>query len=105
MSLLNNGVIVSRNITLAILTLFCVISSAQAQTLDSQKCGTTVGSAGTVDEADTGKIKFNHSTAKMGTVPVIVAVPQIAAPVKEQRGQMSAWHFHLHGPLSRSQPP
>jgi hypothetical protein len=70
MNIFHKIVIFFRNITLAMLALFFVVSGAQAQTQDSQRFWSTVGSAGTVDEADTAKIKFTNSTAQMGSVPV-----------------------------------
>jgi hypothetical protein len=41
----------------------------QAQTADDSRLWTTVGSDGTVDERDTGKIFFDHSIVQMGRLP------------------------------------
>lgn len=80
MNLFHKIFIFSRNITLAMLALFFVVSGAQAQTADSQRFWSTVGSAGTVDEADTAKIKFTNSTAQMGNVPILTAAAAIILP-------------------------
>lgn len=64
-----------RNFSLIIITLLSFATLAQAQNTDYQRHWTTVGSAGTVDEADTAKVEFNKSTVQMKGSGVIVAQP------------------------------
>jgi hypothetical protein len=44
----------------------CALGSAEAQTPDRDRLWTTVGSAGTLDEADTGKVFFERAKVQMG---------------------------------------
>jgi hypothetical protein len=66
MRLSNNYILNFRNITLAVCFVFWALNSAQAQTPDFNKIWTTVGSAGTVDETDVGKVFFDHGVVQMG---------------------------------------
>jgi len=43
--------------------------NAEAQTSDHEKIWTTVGSAGTIDETDSGKVFFDHGVVQMG-IPI-----------------------------------
>ena len=65
----NNYILKFHNLTLAICFIFCALITVQAQTADDNRLWTTVGSDGTVDERDTGKIFFDHSTVQMGRLP------------------------------------
>ena len=62
-----------RNFTFIAITLLSFATLAQAQNTDYQKHWTTVGSACTVDEADTAKVEFNKSTVQMKGSGIIVA--------------------------------
>src|SRR5438128_2490540 len=55
-----------RRTSVAALLLFCALVRAEAQTADANRFWTTVGSAGTVDEADVRKIVFDHAFAQFG---------------------------------------
>ena len=77
--------------TIALCLMFLGLSSAQAQsTPDFQKLWTTVGSAGTVDEAHVSKVVMNHSTAQIGSILVnqplakkgIISVPRESALIR-----------------------
>ncbi len=62
---------IARHIT--IIAAFALGITAQAQSIDYTKHWTTVGSAGTVDEADVSKIEFNKSTVQLkGSDPIVV---------------------------------
>jgi hypothetical protein len=56
------------NIALAVCFLFGALGNAQAQqrTPDENKIWTTVGSTGTVDKTDAGKVTFGHSVVQIG---------------------------------------
>ena len=61
--------------------------SAQAQSIDYTKHWTTVGSAGTVDEADVNKIEFNKSSVQLkGSGPIVVQPILKAEAATETRG-------------------
>lgn len=70
MKLPNNYFLNFRSISIAVCFMFCTLGSAQAQTADINKIWTTVGSAGTIDETDVGKVFFDLSKVQMGSVPV-----------------------------------
>jgi hypothetical protein len=70
MRLSNNYILNFRNLTLALCFVFWALNSAQAQTSDLDRIWTTVGSAGTVDETDNGKVFFDHGVVQMGHVLV-----------------------------------
>jgi hypothetical protein len=57
-----------RNLTVIVCFIFWALNAAQAQTPDINKIWTTVGSAGTVDEADVNKVFFDRSIVQMGNV-------------------------------------
>lgn len=57
-----------RNLCVAVCLLFGTLNLSHAQTPEINKIWTTVGSAGTVDETDTGKVSLDRSTAQIGTV-------------------------------------
>lgn len=57
-----------RGLALAAICLMVLTVSAHAQTADISKNWTTVGSAGTVDEADVRKVFFDKSKVQMGRV-------------------------------------
>ncbi len=59
---------------------FCALGSAEAQTPDSNKLWTTVGSAGTLDEADTGKVFFDRAKVQMGQPRPSSSTGPAAAP-------------------------
>lgn len=54
---------------IAVFFLLLAVNQAPAQPRDIKKFWTTVGSAGTVDEADVGKVFFDKSAVQMGSVP------------------------------------
>ena len=57
-----------RNILIiAVCFVLSALSSAQAQAPGDDRLWTTVGSAGTVDEADVNKVFFDHSVVQMGS--------------------------------------
>jgi len=58
--------LIGHKLMLAAVIPFFAFSSAQAQTPDDNKIWTTVGSDGTVDETDTGKVFFDRSVVQMG---------------------------------------
>lgn len=66
MRLSNNHILNFRNITIAVCFVFWAVNGSQAQTPDINKIWTTVGSNGTVDEADASKVFFDHSVVQMG---------------------------------------
>lgn len=70
MKLSNNYILNFRSIIIIVCFVFCATGSAQAQTQDFDKIWTTVGSDGTVDEADTGKVFFDQSVVQMGSLPI-----------------------------------
>lgn len=79
----NNHFLNPRNLCVVVCLLFGTINAAHAQTPDINKIWTTVGSAGTIDEADVAKIAFDRSIAQMGNViggnqPISIsaAIPQ-----------------------------
>lgn len=55
-----------RRISLAACLLFGVLISAEAQTPDDNRIWTTVGSDGTVDEADARKVFLDHGIVQIG---------------------------------------
>lgn len=62
---------IARNIT--IIATFALGLTAQAQSIDYTKHWTTVGSAGTVDEADVSKIEFNKNIVQLkGSGAIVV---------------------------------
>lgn len=70
----------------AAVALFIVITSfntVEANTPEAYRIWTTVGSGGTVDEADAEKVFFNRGIVQMGRRPVIAVAPGVApaAPV------------------------
>ncbi len=77
---------IARNITL--IATFALGLTAQAQSIDYTKHWTTVGSAGTVDEADVSKIEFNKTSVQLkGSGPIVVqAVTNAEAATTESRG-------------------
>jgi hypothetical protein len=66
MDLSNNYILNFRNIMIIVCFVFCATGGAQAQALDIHKSWTSVGSAGTVDETDVGKVFFELSKLQMG---------------------------------------
>lgn len=80
---INSRILNARNITIAICLVFFAVEGAQAQTADINKIWTTVGSAGTVDETDAGKIFFDHSVVQMGR-PLGGNLPTIATAKKSK---------------------
>lgn len=67
MRLSNNYILNFRSVAIAVCFLFWMFgSSVQAQTQDVDKIWTTVGSAGTLDETDVGKVFFELSKVQMG---------------------------------------
>jgi hypothetical protein len=68
MKLTHNNILNFRNLCIIVCFVFWALSEAQAQTLDINKIWTTVGSTGTVDEADVSKIFFDRSIVQMGNV-------------------------------------
>lgn len=46
----------------------------ELQTPNHDKIWTTIGSAGTVDETDSGKVFFDHSVVQMGS-PILLPIP------------------------------
>jgi hypothetical protein len=66
-----------RRTSVAALLLFCALVRAEAQTADADRLWTTVGSAGTADEADVRKIVFDHAFAQFGQ-PLINAIAAAA---------------------------
>lgn len=62
-----------RNFALVSIAVLGLTLTTQAQTYDYQKTWTTVGSAGTVDEADTSKVEFTNSKVQLkGSGPIVV---------------------------------
>jgi hypothetical protein len=64
--------------------MFCMFGSLQAQTQDVNKIWTTVGSDGTVDETDTGKVFFDRSMVQMGRPLVGTPPGNVVAPIPGQ---------------------
>ena len=60
----------ARRLATAAALAFSGLGSALAQVPDEIKVWTTVGSDGTVDEADVGKVFFNESVVQSGQAPV-----------------------------------
>ena len=85
----NHKILNGRHLCVVVCLLFGTLNGAHAQTPEINKIWTTVGSAGTVDEADTGKVALDRSTAQIGTViggnqPVSISVqlpPQTTSAV------------------------
>lgn len=73
-----------QHITIAVCIMFCMLGNLQAQTSDLNKIWTTVGSDGTVDENDTGKIFFDSSMVQMGRPLVSLPPATIVAPIPGQ---------------------
>ena len=71
MRVASNHVLSFRHIALAVCFALSAFAGAQAQTPDIDRAWTTIGSAGSVDEADVGKVFFENSKVQMGRVPVI----------------------------------
>ena len=67
-----------RRIFAAVLLLSGALVRAEAQTTDTNRFWTTVGSAGTADESDPRKIVFDHATAHFGQV--LINTTAAAAP-------------------------
>lgn len=78
MKISNNSILNLRNITLAVSFVFLGLNSAQAQNLDSDKLWTTVGSDGTVDEADASKVRFDHSIVQLGSLAIVQAKRRVS---------------------------
>lgn len=84
MRLTHSNILNFRNLTVFVCFVFWALDGAQAQTPEINKIWTTVGSTGTVDEADVSKIFFDRSIAQMGnviggnqpTAPTNVLIPQ-----------------------------
>lgn len=68
MTFANHVILNFRNLCVVGCLIFLTLGGANAQTPDINKIWTTVGSAGTVDETDVGKIFFDRSIAQMGNV-------------------------------------
>jgi len=72
--------ILNRSIPTAICFLLCALGSAHAQqqtTPDQNKIWTTVGSAGTLDKNDLGKVSLGHSIVQIGVaLPGNIGVAQ-----------------------------
>ncbi|MGC2236594.1 MAG: hypothetical protein WA584_10560 [Pyrinomonadaceae bacterium] len=66
MRLTNKYVRNFRSGAIAVCFVFCALSGAQAQTQDLNKIWTTIGSDGTVDETDAGKVFFEGGKVQMG---------------------------------------
>jgi hypothetical protein len=60
-----------RPLSLVFYLLILTLASAHAQTPEKDRIWTTIGSAGTVDVADVGKVFFDKSKVQMGRVAVI----------------------------------
>jgi hypothetical protein len=58
-----------RNLIAAACLVLCAFGGAQAQTPDIAKLWTNVGSDGTLDETDDGKVFFDKSVVQMGRPP------------------------------------
>src|SRR5947207_13869231 len=80
-----------RSIVVAALLAFGALVPIEAQTPDANRFWTTVGSAGTVDEADVSKIVFDHATAQFGhqlvnttaaAAPGAVSLPTASAVIR-----------------------
>lgn len=76
---------IARSITL--IATFALAFTAQAQSIDYTKHWTTVGSAGTVDEADVNKIEFSKSFVQLkGSSPIVIqGVAKAEATTTESR--------------------
>jgi hypothetical protein len=68
----NNNILNGRNLCVVVCLVFGTLNGVHAQTLDINKIWTTVGSAGTVDEADASKIFFDRSIAQFGNVGGVI---------------------------------
>lgn len=64
----NNKILNGRNLCVVVCLILGTLYETHAQTADINKIWTTVGSAGTVDEADLGKIVFDRSIAQFGVL-------------------------------------
>lgn len=71
MKISRNHILSFRPIALAVCFVLSALTGAQAQTPDNDRAWTTIGSAGTVDEADVSKVFFEKSKVQMGHVLVI----------------------------------
>jgi hypothetical protein len=60
-----------RPLSLALSLVILTLAGAHAQTSENDRIWTTIGSAGTVDLADVGKVFFDKSKVQMGRVTVI----------------------------------
>ena len=68
MKFTDNNILNGRTLCIVVCLLFGTLNIAHAQTPEINKIWTSVGSAGTVDETDTGKVSLDRSTAQIGTV-------------------------------------
>jgi hypothetical protein len=81
----SNHILSFRHVALAVCFVLSVVSGAQAQTPDNDRAWTTIGSAGSVDEADVSKVFFENSKVQMGQIPVI----QVGAKKRRIIGQQT----------------
>ncbi|HEX4950881.1 MAG TPA: hypothetical protein VFZ34_29740 [Blastocatellia bacterium] len=77
----------TRNITLIALLALGLFVSTNAQSVDYTKHWTTVGSAGTVDEADVNKIEFKQNAVQLKGGGPIVVQPALTATAREAAGE------------------
>ena len=111
MSLSNSYLRNFRSLGVAVCFLFLALGGAQAQTQDFNKMWTTVGSAGTVDETDTGKVFFDFSKAQMGRVtggslPIVKKSKRTSAVIKQTQTAVIRYNVTpvdaLFTPVSRT---
>lgn len=73
-SVSNDRILNLRSVAAAVCLVFVALGGARAQTAspfkDADKLWTTIGSGGTVEKNDIGKIFFNHAVVQMGSLPV-----------------------------------
>jgi hypothetical protein len=67
-----------RSAYIAILVAMTSLNTAKANTPEAYRIWTTVGSGGTVDEADVAKVFFDRGVVQMGHRPVIAVAPGVA---------------------------
>lgn len=91
----NHNILNFRNLCVVVCLLFWTLDVAHAQTPDINKIWTTVGSAGTVDEADVSKVFFDRSIAQMGNVIGGSQPTSAATAIIPQQTQSAVIRFNV----------
>ena len=82
-------------------TLLALTLTATAQTPDYKKIWTTVGSAGTVDEADTAKTFFDKSVVQLGKVLILQPGAQAAEAAPTPMNRVNTIAFPMESAVVR----